>query len=239
MQKDTQKIMFDRLDLWRHYPKYQLERRVDILFSIYLKQIIQLKTRNYNLSDIIIPEFPIIKKLYDINNNYDSYNVDFFLTDNSNQNVYFIELKTDMKSKREKQNDYLKQLQDFNFKDIIIRLIERCEVNTNERKKYAFLIKKLGQLGYLDNYNHLLNTLKDEKRFYVRLLNKIIIKRYNPNINVYYIQPEKNGNESDIIDYKYIVNNLKLEKSDKLSKKNKKSLEKWKVRPKNDFDKYL
>ena len=29
-------ILFERLENWRHLPNYQLERRTDIFFSLYL-----------------------------------------------------------------------------------------------------------------------------------------------------------------------------------------------------------
>ena len=30
--------IFDRMDSWRHLPGYQLERRADLLFSLYLPE---------------------------------------------------------------------------------------------------------------------------------------------------------------------------------------------------------
>ena len=49
--------LFDRLDDWRNLPAYQLERRSDIFFSLYLKDIIQ---SNYQQKvEHIIPEFPV------------------------------------------------------------------------------------------------------------------------------------------------------------------------------------
>ncbi|NDP20943.1 MAG: hypothetical protein GZ091_07680 [Paludibacter sp.] len=49
--------LFDRLDDWRNLPAYQLERRSDIFFSLYLKDIIQ----SYYQQKVehIIPEFPV------------------------------------------------------------------------------------------------------------------------------------------------------------------------------------
>ena len=51
-------IVFDNLDKWRHLPNYQLERRADIFFSLYLKEVIEEKY-HVKLQDTIIPEFPI------------------------------------------------------------------------------------------------------------------------------------------------------------------------------------
>lgn len=30
--------LFDRMDAWRHFPNYQLERRADIFFALYLPE---------------------------------------------------------------------------------------------------------------------------------------------------------------------------------------------------------
>jgi hypothetical protein len=50
--------LFNNLDVWRHLPAYQLERRVDIFFSLYLAEVLQKK---FNLPEVpvLIPEFPI------------------------------------------------------------------------------------------------------------------------------------------------------------------------------------
>jgi hypothetical protein len=33
--------LFDRLDAWRHFPNYQLERRADIFFALYLPEVLE------------------------------------------------------------------------------------------------------------------------------------------------------------------------------------------------------
>ena len=33
--------LFNNLDTWRHLPNYQLERRADIFFSLYLAEVLQ------------------------------------------------------------------------------------------------------------------------------------------------------------------------------------------------------
>ena len=35
--------LFDRMDAWRHLPDYQLERRADLFFSLYLAEALQAK----------------------------------------------------------------------------------------------------------------------------------------------------------------------------------------------------
>lgn len=35
--------LFDRMDNWRHLPSYQLERRADLIFSLYLPEVLVAK----------------------------------------------------------------------------------------------------------------------------------------------------------------------------------------------------
>lgn len=49
--------VFSLLDKWRNFPGYQLERRADIFFALYLKEILDYKF-DY-AADLIIPEFPV------------------------------------------------------------------------------------------------------------------------------------------------------------------------------------
>jgi len=32
--------IFDRMDVWRHLPSYQLERRADLFFALYLPEVL-------------------------------------------------------------------------------------------------------------------------------------------------------------------------------------------------------
>ena len=57
MNMDLNRI-FDRMDKWRHFPDYQLERRADLLFTFYLASALSQKYP-YKFQDIIAPEFPV------------------------------------------------------------------------------------------------------------------------------------------------------------------------------------
>ena len=35
--------LFNRVDAWRHLPNYQLERRADLFFSLYLPEVLKAK----------------------------------------------------------------------------------------------------------------------------------------------------------------------------------------------------
>jgi len=100
--------LFDTLDDWRCLPAYQLERRVDVFFALHLKEILKRKLNDATI-DIIIPEFPLRKG--DLNNFMDndnkSYKIDYLVFSKTRNQVYLIELKTDQKSRRYVQYDYL------------------------------------------------------------------------------------------------------------------------------------
>ncbi|MGA7845141.1 MAG: hypothetical protein WCB17_11375, partial [Dehalococcoidales bacterium] len=69
--------IFDKMENWRNLPKYQLERRSDLFFAIYLKEVVEAKF-GVLLKDQIIPEFPIHKKTIKLaSSGEESCNVDF------------------------------------------------------------------------------------------------------------------------------------------------------------------
>ena len=50
--------VFDRLDAWRRLPDYQLERRADLYFSLYLPEVLEALLGEPIRQDLV-PEFPI------------------------------------------------------------------------------------------------------------------------------------------------------------------------------------
>ena len=46
------------LDTWRHLPAYQLERRADIFFALFLPDVLEEKF-GVPISPVLIPEFPV------------------------------------------------------------------------------------------------------------------------------------------------------------------------------------
>ena len=109
MTKVDKKIndIFDKLMLYANYPDYQLERRLDVFFLVYLKEILAIN--NIDMQDtFIFPEFPLLKKY---ENNFENSNnslacksADYVIF--SNKKMYIIELKTDMKSIKKNQLNF-------------------------------------------------------------------------------------------------------------------------------------
>ena len=50
--------LFNRMDAWRHFPNYQLERRADIFFALYLPEVLEAKLR-FAVGSELAPEFPV------------------------------------------------------------------------------------------------------------------------------------------------------------------------------------
>ena len=140
--------IFDRLDEWRHLPNYQLERRADIFFSMYLKGFLEQQT-NLTLSDIIIPEFPLKRDLiWPDHPTNKSVKVDYVLFTKDKSKVLFVELKTDSSSRRDEQDEYLLKAKEVGFhrfmegfKDILLA--------TSAHQKYFHLARMLTDLGFL------------------------------------------------------------------------------------------
>ncbi len=58
---DAVRLLFGLLDQWRHFPAYQLERRADIFFALYLPGIVE-HALGVKVDSRVIPEFPIGKE---------------------------------------------------------------------------------------------------------------------------------------------------------------------------------
>jgi len=170
-----------RLDLWRHYPKYQLERHFDVIFSFLLPDFILRKYKNRVIK--IIPEFPIPKRLlkYDYNGN-DCENIDFacFSRRGKTYNIYLIEFKTDESSNRDSQDETLEKLHKLDFNDIIVSLFEIIKKSKNQRK-YLLLLQDLNMMGITKVEPEFFKRVINKNRYRNKLLtqNRIVKNTYN------------------------------------------------------------
>ena len=136
--------IFEILNDWRLLPNYQLERRADIFFALYLPEIIKQKFDIEITYDNIIPEFPLRKgtvseKEKDSRSRNLSYKVDYTVI--TATKVFFIELKTDTNSIRNSQIEYLIDSQKANWKTLIDGILDI--VKASKSTKYNHLLKKL------------------------------------------------------------------------------------------------
>ncbi len=117
MQEVCNKL-FDLLDDYRHLPAYQLERRADIFFALYLESVIEEKFKIK--PDFIFPEFPI--RIGSIHTNIEinkSFKIDYLIFSKSSKRIFFVELKTDSNSRRDKQDWYLEKAKEVGIRELL------------------------------------------------------------------------------------------------------------------------
>jgi len=200
--------LFDRLDEWRHLPAYQLERRADIFFSLYLDDL--LRSRYSVEIESILPEFPVrigtISSEVDTNQ---SFKIDYLALAKDDNRVFFVELKTDKGSRRSKQDWYLQRSKEVGLVELLRGLLKIYQA-TSSKRKYQFLLHKLCEMGLLD--------IENDGSF------RVIPDTYD--IQIVYLQPNVGDEIEDIISFDAAA--LSIEKhGDLMSKRFAKSLRYW------------
>ena len=99
--------LFNRMDAWRHLPNYQLERRADIFFALYLPEVLEAKLR-FAVGPELAPEFPVrIGTIYPNIPIDKSYKIDYVALSAAADKAVLVELKTEGLSRRPEQDKYL------------------------------------------------------------------------------------------------------------------------------------
>lgn len=213
--------LFDRMDTWRHLPSYQLERRADLFFSLYLKEVLQVKL-GYPLANLMIPEFPIRKGVVDLQlpqkEHNQSFKIDYLLFNENFEKAIFVELKTDNSSRRTAQDIYLTQAQNTPFPLLVQGVLQLFQA-TSAKHKYFELLKVLAETQQIDidykrhplpiSFRHIQNITLTSK---VKQSQKI------------YIQP--NGLGEDIINFAKF-SQIVQKHNDPLSQRFAQSLAEW------------
>ncbi len=141
--------VFRTLDQWRHLPFYRLEPTLAPFFGLFLPDILS----GYS----IIPEFPLQKKtLYEKGKCYHqketynnlSVNVDYAAFRKDHAKAYLVELKTDHRSFREEQLNYLRCARKAGLCAVLDGILDICRT-TDHKGKYIHLIHNLEKLGLI------------------------------------------------------------------------------------------
>jgi hypothetical protein len=202
--------LFANLDTWRHFPAYQLERRADIFFSIYLSEYLEVE-HGYDVQSII-PEFPLrVGTLHSgLEHVNKSYKADYLVKLKNPSRVIFIELKTDNSSRRPKQDDYLQAAHDSGMQSLLsgLRSIYRA---TSSKEKYRHLLREL-------EHANLIRNICDD--------NFDILDETNP-IEIIYLQPT--GESKDVINFNQFATFVG-KKQDELSQRFSTSLREWAIK---------
>ena len=144
VSESTIERVFDSLNRWRHLPAYQLERRADIYFALFLPEVLS-KHLEINISPTLIPEFPI---KHDRDNT--SSKADYLALSEDGEHAFLLELKTDMASRRENQDCSLRQAAKRGLRCLVADVLKICSA-TDEKAKYVHLLEHLSQLGLIES----------------------------------------------------------------------------------------
>jgi hypothetical protein len=206
--------IFSSLDAWRHLPAYQLERRADIFFSVYLAEVLKKK---FDLSEapILIPEFPIryglIPELKGSAGENQSFKIDYLAITKDGENAYFVELKTDMTSRNPEQDDKMRKAAEMSTSKLFSG-IECMLQNSNQKQKYRSLFRYISALLNLD--------ISPDG-----VISEATFAKFKAKPKVIYLQPAKSTNEDDI-DFEYFAKEISSQ-ADHLAQRFADSLMKW------------
>jgi hypothetical protein len=140
--------VFDNLDRWSHLPDYQLQPRVDVFFSVYLKGLVEEVT-GVALEEEMLPELPIKRDLiWSGHPSNKSVTVDYALFSKDRYQVFFVELTTDPHARREDRDVYLQAARGLGFRKIAQGICDLVR-KTSTHQKYHHLASALTRLGYI------------------------------------------------------------------------------------------
>jgi hypothetical protein len=182
---DAVRLLFDLLDRWRHFPAYQLERRADIFFALYLPGIIE-HALGVKVDPRVIPEFPIRKEY-----SRRSTKADYFLLSRDGSSAFLVELKTEMKSRNRRQDAYLADARDRGLEQLLSDIPVIAE-GSKEAAKYVHLLSALEEMGLVALPADLGDFAFPEVRRGIRKrLRDVQVVASGSKVEVVYLQPEE------------------------------------------------
>lgn len=196
-ESPTVEHAFELLDRWRHLPAYQLERRADIFFALFLPEVLgdHFKTK---INPLLVPEFPIRKGLLPKYDNKDNRSVkadylalELALEDGAfPKRAFLVELKTDSASRRDDQDENLGHAVCVGLKSLVEGVIDIC-CSTKQRRKYVHLVKLLSCLNLVGYDDALFPQSKDFVRLLKSLKSKVEENDCWPCLELVYVAPKQ------------------------------------------------
>lgn len=136
-------LLFSRLDSWRHLPAYQLERRADVFFALYLPEVLA-ELVGHPIDPTLIPELPLKHA-----SNNTSKKADYLLLSADRARAYLVELKTDVASRRDSQDAYLDEATRAGSREVVRGICDLVRAS-DHRRKYLHLVDRLARLGLVE-----------------------------------------------------------------------------------------
>jgi hypothetical protein len=218
--------VFDLLDRWRHFPAYQLERRADIFFAPYLAGVIG-EVAGVEMDDRIIPEFPLrLGTLFDDGSNQ-SAKVDYLVLARDRSRAFLVELKTDMASRRDRQDELMKRACEVGMRGLLEGVVQIAPKSA-EMEKYGHLLFELQALGLLDVPASIRTSLypRRERGVTAQLRQvRAIIGHGQVPLSVLYVQPLDGGSD-EVISFARFAEHVERF-SDPISGRFRQSLLRW------------
>lgn len=196
---DVTDRLLDNLDRWRYLPSYQLERRADAFFSVYLPGALRA-LKKLDVQEQLIPEFPMHKGLLladsdDENLSNRSIKIDYLAVARDVSSVVFVELKTDMGSRSTRQDSDLTAAQTAGMWKLSQGLLQIC-ASTKEGRKYGYLLKLMAQVGLVvlpEDFEAKFSSHRKQERKLV--LEQIAVRETVRDCHIIYVQPTGQGDE--------------------------------------------
>lgn len=214
-ESPTIERVFEVLDKWRHLPAYQLERRADIFFALYLPEVLG-KHFGMKVDPLLVPEFPIKKKGDNTSNKADYLALQESEGGEPAKQPFLVELKTDMasltSSKAKNQKKLLEEAAEKDIEDLVCGVIDISKSKHADRRKYIHLLWRLQELGLVSGVNKDVYTRafpevkpgdvpKVKSGVVTKGLAKVkvtVAAKGCPKPKVVYIQPESDSSHKDI-----------------------------------------
>jgi hypothetical protein len=194
--------VFELLTQCRDLPNYQLERRADIFFAVYLARVLEQKL-GLAIDPILIPEFPLKKDSNNLSNK-----TDYLLLARDKSQAFFVELKTEMGSRNAEQDSYLKAAQQLGLCSLLQGFLFIWEASS-QKQKYYHMAKRLASLGLLSlaiDIEATLFPILQAKKFYASLVQTKPTSQEIP-IQIWYLQPTT-SNDENVIDFTFFASAL-------------------------------
>ena len=203
MNHPTVSDLFGLLDQWRHLPAYQLERRADIFFALFLPEVLEAHFRRdypaIKIDPRIIPEFPLRHGTLGTNTGNGGKNqsvkVDYAVfSKDSPRKMFLVELKTDSGSRRDKQDEYLEQAKNTGLWKLVDGIIDIYTTpSLKSRQKYVHLLKILRELRLVKFCDTLYEKAFPEIKPGVMSINVENSVESDTEIQIVYVQPIAEG----------------------------------------------
>lgn len=216
--------LFDKMDAWRHLPNYQLERRADLFFALYLPRALERKLGIPVRSDMV-PEFPVRNGSIGPNiASNQSFKVDYLAFSAAMDLAILVELKTEGLSRRKEQDENLVAAQEQGLSELLQGLIKIFRATTSKRK-YFCLFDNLASMGLVDIPDPLRGVLYSDRAHGVNeYINQIKVISPVTRCQVVYVQP--NGTGDNVISFNEFAEVVE-ESDDVFSSRFAESIRRW------------